>query len=276
MQSSAKRQKGAFLIFIFIAVEILLYLTYMYMDIMIASNKIAADSTLAALMRTGVFSPIYIKYYSIILCLIISVIYYYKKRSKDGINEYSLLVGAIFFTAVSDYFLLIKNDYLVPGLISFCIVHGIYLFVITCKDIKNTAIYTAARIGAALVITIILNAAGVIRYSNDSAMNAVLFLAILYGISFVWNILLLAVKIINHNTDRTQENTKVCEFPHPVMFLIGLLLFLICDINVLIFNLGSYISINSETFVILQNASTILMWTFYLPSQVLIVLSVLL
>lgn len=276
MQSSTKRQKGAFLIFIFIAVEILLYLTYMYMDIMIASNKIAADSTLAALMRTGVFSPIYIKYYSIILCLIISVIYYYKKRSKDGINEYSLLVGAIFFTAVSDYFLLIKNDYLVPGLISFCIVHGIYLFVINCKDIKNTAIYTAARIGAALVITIILNAAGVIRYSNDSAMNAVLFLAILYGISFVWNILLLAVKIINHNTDRTQENTKVCEFPHPVMFLIGLLLFLICDINVLIFNLGSYISINSETFVILQNASTILMWTFYLPSQVLIVLSVLL
>ena len=127
-----------------------------------------------------------------------------------------------------------------------------------------------------MVITIILNAAGVIRYSNDSAMNAVLFLAILYGISFVWNILLLAVKIINHNTDRTQENTKVCEFPHPVMFLIGLLLFLICDINVLIFNLGSYISINSETFVILQNASTILMWTFYLPSQVLIVFSVLL
>lgn len=276
MQSSTKRQKGAFLIIIFIAVEILLYLTYMYMDIMIASNKIAADSTLAALMRTGVFSPIYIKYYSIILCLIISVIYYYKKRSKDGINEYSLLVGAIFFTAVSDYFLLIKNDYLVPGLISFCIVHGIYLFVITCKDIKTTAISTAARIGAALVITIILNAAGVIRYSNDSAMNAVLFLAILYGISFVWNILFLAVKIINHNTDRTQKNTKVCEFPHPVMFLIGLLLFLICDINVLIFNLGSYISINSETFVILQNASTILMWTFYLPSQVLIVLSVLL
>lgn len=276
MASSSKRQKGAFLIFIFIAVEILLYITYMYMDIMIASNKISADSALAAIMSTGILSPIYIKYYSIILCLIISVIYYYKKRSKDSINEYSLLVGAIFFTAISDYFLLIKNDYLVPGLISFCIVHGIYLFVITCKDIKTTAIYTGARMGIALVITIILKTTGIIRYSNDSAMNAVLFLAILYGISFVWNLLLLAVKIINHNTDRSKENEKVCEFPHPVMFLIGLLLFLICDINVLIFNLGSYISINSEMFAILQNASTILMWTFYLPSQVLIVLSVLL
>ena len=276
MSSSAKKQKGALFVFIFIAIEILLYLVYMYMDIMIASDKVSADSTLAAVMRSGVFGPTYIKYYSIILCLVISVIYYYKKRDKDTINEYSLLVGAMFFTAVSDYFLLIRNDYLVPGLISFCIVHGIYLFVITCKDIKTTAIYTGARIGIAIVITVILKTTGVINYSNDSAMNAVLFLALLYGISFVWNILLLAVKIINHNTDQSKDKPKVCEFPHPVMFMIGLLLFLICDINVLIFNLGAYISISSDLFLVLQTAATILMWTFYLPAQVLIVLSVLL
>ena len=276
MSSSAKKQKGALFVFIFIAIEILLYLVYMYMDIMIASDKVSADSTLAAVMRSGVLGPTYIKYYSIILCLVISVIYYYKKRDKDTINEYSLLVGAMFFTAVSDYFLLIKNDYLVPGLISFCIVHGIYLFVITCKDIKTTAMYTGARIGIAIVITVILKTTGVINYSNDSAMNAVLFLALLYGISFVWNILLLAVKIINHNTDQSKDKPKVCEFPHPVMFMIGLLLFLICDINVLIFNLGAYISISSDLFLVLQTAATILMWTFYLPSQVLIVLSVLL
>ena len=288
MPSNTKKQKNNLPIFIFIAIEILLYLSYMYMDIMLASGNISANSTLAAIIGSGVLSPTYIKYYSIILCLLISAIYYYKNKSDDSINAYTLLAATMFFTAISDYFLLLKNDVIVPGLISFCIVHTIYLFVITCKDIKMTGIYTCIRIVAAIIIAVILKSTGVIRYSNDSSLNSVLFLVLLYGISFVWNVGLLFLKLINNrellksvsaqNKVNNQKDikAKICAFPHPIMFLIGLILFLLCDINVLLFNLSAYINVSSEVYAVLQIASTVLMWAFYLPSQVLIVLSVLL
>ena len=288
MTRNTKKQKNALPIFIFIAIEILLYLVYMYMDIMLASGNISANSTLAAVIGSGVLSPTYIKYYSIILCLLISVIYYYKNKSDDSINAYTLLAAAMFFTAISDYFLLLKNDVIVPGLISFCIVHAIYLFVITCKDIKMTGIYTGIRVLAAIIIAVILKSTGVIRYSNDSSLNSILFLVLLYGISFVWNVGLLFLKLVNNrellksvsaqNKINNQKDieAKICTFPHPRMFLIGLILFLLCDINVLLFNLSAYINVSSEMYAVLQIASTVLMWAFYLPSQVLIVLSVLL
>ena len=100
MTRNTKKQKNALPVFIFIAIEILLYLVYMYMDIMLASGNISANSTLAAVIGSGVLSPTYIKYYSIILCLLISVIYYYKNKSDDSINAYTLLAAAIFFTAI--------------------------------------------------------------------------------------------------------------------------------------------------------------------------------
>ena len=287
MPSNAKKPKNALPIFIFIAVEILLYFVYMYMDIMLASGNVSTDSSLAAIMSTSILSPTYIKYYSIILCLLISVIYYYKNKSQDTINAYTLLAAAMFFTAISDYFLLLKNSNLVPGLASFCIVHAIYLYVITCKDIRITGSYTCIRIIAAIIITVIIKYTGIIKASNDSSLNSVLFLVLLYGISFVWNVGLLILKLVNNRellksagksgkNDTNDIESKICTFPHPVMFLIGLVLFLLCDINVLLFNLSAYINVSSEMYAILQIASTVLMWAFYLPSQVLIVLSVLL
>lgn len=287
MSSNTKKQKNALPIFIFIAVEILLYFVYMYMDIALASGNVSADSSLAAIMSTGLLSPTYIKYYSIILCLLISAVYYYKNKSQDTINAYTLLAAAMFFTAISDYFLLLKNNNIVPGLASFCVVHAIYLYVITCKDIRMTGIYTGIRAVVAIIITVVIKSTGLIKDTNDSSLNSVLFLVLLYGISFVWNVGLLFLKLVNNReilktagkSGKTVNNdieTKICTFPHPVMFLIGLVLFLLCDINVLLFNLSSYINVSSQTYAVLQIASTVLMWAFYLPSQVLIVLSVLL
>ena len=136
-----------------------------------------------------------------------------------------------------------------------------------------TAIYTGIRIGAAIIIAVILKGTGIIKYSNDSSLNSVLFLVLLYGISFVWNVGLLFLKAVNN---RALLKSGGFTFPHPIVFLIGLILFLLCDINVLLFNLSSYINVSSQMYAVLQIASTVLMWAFYLPSQVLIVLSVLL
>ena len=56
------------------------------------------------------------------------------------------------------------------------------------------------------------------------------------------------------------------------ILLWGLILFLLCDINVGLFNLGYYFNLSYEITSFLENISTNLMWFFYLPSQVLITL----
>lgn len=56
-------------------------------------------------------------------------------------------------------------------------------------------------------------------------------------------------------------------------FAVGFLLFLLCDINVGLFNLSGFLSVG-PVYDIIYGISSILMWTFYAPSQVLIALSV--
>lgn len=57
------------------------------------------------------------------------------------------------------------------------------------------------------------------------------------------------------------------------VFFVGLVLFVLCDINVAVFNLDSIADITSEIFISIRNISANLMWLFYLPAQVLIVCS---
>ena len=57
-----------------------------------------------------------------------------------------------------------------------------------------------------------------------------------------------------------------------MVLLWGLILFLLCDINVGLFNLGYYFNLSYEITSILESISTNLMWFFYLPSQVEITL----
>jgi hypothetical protein len=52
-----------------------------------------------------------------------------------------------------------------------------------------------------------------------------------------------------------------------------MVLFLLCDINVGIFNLSGFIALPERIYQMMYSVSSILMWTFYAPSQVLIALS---
>ena len=146
------------------------------------------------------------------------------------------------------------------------------------------------------MITIVLVVSGLVKFPNESSLSAVLFLVILYGLSFIWNIILLLSSLIPSHDDHPdavqKKNTEyghsrthdkktdaafcTCLFPHPVMFLIGLVLFLLCDINVMIYNMDGFVNVSSSFYHMLKSSSVILMWAFYLPSQVLIVLSAML
>ena len=92
----------------------------------------------------------------------------------------------------------------------------------------------------------------------DPLLNASIF----YFISISTNVLA-SFRLFAHNRyDRSVT-----------LFTIGMGLFLLCDINVGLFNLTGFISLPDDIYQKIYSISSILMWTFYAPSQVLIAIS---
>jgi len=58
-----------------------------------------------------------------------------------------------------------------------------------------------------------------------------------------------------------------------IIFAIGMVLFLLCDINVLLFNISDFVAIDSALFSNVYAFAAIAMWMFYLPAQVGIAIS---
>ena len=249
---------------VFIILEAILYLLFMTMDAISSFGDPLQSSLYTGLVKTGVITPSLLKYYAIIICLGISVLRYFKKNRK----ETTILTAAMFFTAVSDYFLLLNPGNILPGLVSFFIVHSIYLYVINNGELKKTVITVLIRIGVSVAVALALILTGILKFKNDQNMTALAILIILYGLSFVSNFFKISLKFF----DKTKKD-KECLFPNFRFLLLGLTLFILCDINVLIYNLDSFFSISSGFYSTLKAAASILMWGFYLPSQVLIVLS---
>ncbi|MDO4940698.1 MAG: hypothetical protein Q4E33_03280 [Erysipelotrichaceae bacterium] len=187
---------------IFIILETIIFLSFIIMDI----NNI--DSS-------------YLKYTGIILCFIYNIV------SKNVILSLALL-----FTLISDYFLLLTNNHILIGLLTFIIVQLLYMYFLSTKNINN--LYSI-RIGLYLLLTIIC----IILKTNLETI-----LALLYFSSLVMN------------TICSYQNKKL------LIYSIGLTLFIGCDINVGLHNI-----MNVGT---IYQIATIMMWIFYLPSQVLI------
>ena len=189
----------------FILIEALLYLTFIVMDI------IGIDST-------------YIKYAGIILCFLNALF-----------DNKKLITAALLFTLIADYFLLVRdNDYLF-GIISFLVVQCIYFVYLkknNCKPyfIIRILLYVITIIGSLVIKAPILD-----------------MLALCYFESLLMNTI----------SSYTNKKLRV--------FSIGLSLFIGCDICVGLFNILPHNNLYS--FV------SIMMWIFYLPSQVLISLS---
>lgn len=89
---------------IFIAVEAVLYIIFICMDLFTGCSSVA------------------IKYFSIILCLIFSFCLLIKERRPDNILVTTALVG----TSVADLFLLVLNDHYLTGVSVFLIVQILY------------------------------------------------------------------------------------------------------------------------------------------------------
>ena len=211
----------------FIAIEAVIYLIFNILSLTLPGD------------------PIYLKYAGILLCLAMTGLFVYFHRDKDS----ALLCFALFFTAVSDLFILVLDKYYEVGLVTFIITQSAYIYRLYSDRLKKIWISLVVRVA---VIAVILGVVG--------GLSGISFLLVEVGIYIV----MLAGNVVDAFLlcRKSREN---------LLFALGLLLFLCCDICVGLHN-GSMVGLNlaESTRSVIQ----FLIWFFYLPAQVLIVLSV--
>ncbi len=232
---------------IFITVQAVLYVSFLALDLTEKSYHISVT----------------LKYSIILLCFCYALLC-------AGKSTFYLLQAALFFTAISDLFILIL-DYYFFGVLTFILAQELYSLRLVLIDngakIGEAPVRQGRKQGIAylrrillqltvsFVVCLLLGLAGV-------KLEGLLMISIFYFICILTNVIS-AFTLVRHQTGNRGN----------LIYALGMLLFLLCDINVGIFNLSGFISMNGEAYAVLYTVSSILMWTFYAPAQVLIAIS---
>lgn len=187
----------------------------------------------------------YVKFASILLCVAMSILIFIENKTIEGL----FIMLGLSFTLAADYYLIFTDRY-IYGIISFIIVQVIYLNkLLWSKKLKY-------KIGFIVLIFMLWNIA-MLLIKGIYVLEPIAVLALLYIVTFLTNIAIAAVALYKK---RTIENK---------IFLAALILFLMCDINVGLVNIDTaQLSFSLSV----SNVNYILIWFFYLPSQVLLVL----
>lgn len=184
-----------------------------------------------------------IKYISIIGILLFEMTLLILRKQND------LRMEGIICTLYADTFLLLLDSYYNIGLIFFNLTQFFYFLYIRNNNLKiKNIIIISCFILFFFIVGIIINQQDVC-------------LSISYISIFIFNIITLMIK---------KDKTKVDK-----IFLLGLILFILCDNNVFLFNLGNYISLPKYIYQLFIFLGQNMMWFFYLPSQVIISISIL-
>ena len=201
-----------------------------------------------SLQNTGNKYLIVVKYSSILLCFILTIMI---GKNGHDILDTRMVQSGLFFTACADYCLVVSNKFIL-GVVIFCIVQIIYIFRFT-RDLKSrTKIFSTV-----LIIYIILFITAFTAYKVVKFDLRLILICIFYG-CLITTSLITGIRTLKTNY-----------FPlySSVLISIGMILFFMCDINVALFNIlqksGSYFA----------NIPRFLIWIFYLPAQVMLALS---
>ncbi|HHU55428.1 MAG TPA: hypothetical protein GXZ48_01890, partial [Acholeplasmataceae bacterium] len=185
-----------------------------------------------------IFFPKYVpeiklQFAGIVLCFIMSMFL-------NGENKVFIRLG-LFITVISDYLILLtKTDYVISVFI-FSFVHLIYGYKLYKEKSIKSMIYI--RLGLFIITEIIM----IFLFGFD----LLLLVSTFYFINLLANCI---HGVLNYKIN--------------LIFAVGIILFLLCDIFVGINNINEFINIPQITFPIN------FMWLFYFPSQVLITLSI--
>jgi hypothetical protein len=213
-----------------------------------------------------------IKFTTIVLCLMLTVA---RTLCYQASVDRVLLNVAFVFTVIADVFLLFRTDFQY-GVIAFCIVQLIYFYRMFSllrhtlrmenrvhrrrqeKGFLNFLLHIAIRIVVSALIILVLQ-------FNGFVLDILLLVSVFYFVNFVGNLIFLILL----SSKRHYMNGQI----RYGLFFLGMVLFFLCDIQVGIYNLPSYLSNESKILDILVQISGIGMWACYLPGQVAICLS---
>lgn len=211
------------LLSILIFIELLIYIYFVNGDI------------------TESYETKYIKYISIILIVLYTIIY---SLINKKINLFFSL--GLLFTLFADTFLLLLDNYYEVGLICFNLVQT-YYFIGLKNQIKKIFIPQAF-----LRIVIFISCL-IIGITIDDLVS---LLSLSYISFLIFNIL----SLLFFSEKKKEE----------IFLLIGLILFLLCDISVGINNIAYSLDISYKNKQIIDSITDVTMWLFYLPSQIII------
>ena len=214
---------------VFILLEIALYLSFLFIDKGIFVTRIESST---------------LKYAGISLCLALSL--YCLIRKRKMVNCFIPI--ALVFTLISDYFLLFNTNQnlYVYGLITFIITQSIYFaFILYLRKSKLELLIN-------LLVRFLLTIAALVVAFYLNYSDVLTILALVYFVELLSNFL--------YSTFLIKLDKEY------LIFSLGLLLFIGCDINVGLNNVHLFEGID-------YSLVNFLMWVFYLPSQVLLSLT---
>lgn len=244
---------------IFGILQVILYLVFLVLDL----TETATDNSVA------------IKYTIIILCFCYafftkdvnkSILFCSAKVKHQDLSSYiksnavRMHKLALFFTVISDLFLLVLDVQLL-GVITFIIVQVFYGLRISIMKDHNVVKEFTTRIIIQALLTLLI---AFIFMQIDVLINPLLVITIFYFLYILTNTILAIICV----TTSTKYKTLSMK-----LFTSGMVLFLLCDINVGLFNMTSFFTMPDHIYALLYSLSSILMWTFYAPSQVLLAYS---
>lgn len=206
---------------IFVFIEAILYASFLYFDFV--------DVRVAE----------YIKYSSILLCLVASILLIIKKRSICSV----FTSIALLYTCFSDYFLLLShdNDLFIIGIFTFFIAQIFYALMINKRSNgKRLLLDISLRVTLTVILLIV---------ALSIKLDALTTCALIYFIELLVNFIMSLI--------HSKENKRY------LILALGFFLFILCDVNVALNNLN----IEGEN---LTFAIYFMMWLFYLPSQVIL------
>lgn len=191
--------------------------------------------------------PIYLKYAGVLLCVaLLLTVMFFRNTTRDN----AIMLAALFFTAISDLFILVLDKYYEIGLVTFIIVQSLYLYRLYSDRLKKIYITLAVRLGVMVAL--------IITFAALNMLNLLIAECAIYITMLIANVV---------------DAFIICKKSlKNVLFAIGLTLFLGCDICVGLRNFGTVLNVALPVWLI--NTVVVAIWAFYLPSQVLITLSV--
>lgn len=196
---------------------------------------------IVVLMQTSLPESLYTKpQYCAILLNFLTMLYFFRKhhRKGDGFFLWSIPLDLL-LTLAADTFLVAINNYYIFGIIFFCCVQTVYAI-----DLGITKKNLTARVILLLLLIFFVAKTDLeLIFSSYSMANLVVNAV---------------VSILRYTKHKTKAG---------LLFMIGLILFLGCDISVGLRNAFAL----SDSAVYLF--TFYLVWSFYIPSQVLIVLA---